>query len=71
MQSSKSTISYSKLIKNIELLSELIYLALVKVTIPCNMIPALLLSLFNYYVLDMDEASFYLPFPTMYVEDIS
>lgn len=71
IESSKSTFSYSKLIKNIELLSEIIYLALVKVTIPFNMVPALLISLFNYYARDMGDESFYLPFPVMYAVNMS
>lgn len=57
---------YAKLIKIIEYICELFFLALMKISIPSIMGCALAVTLVNYYVFDLGEDAYYLPFPTMY-----
>lgn len=57
---------YAKLIKIIEYICELFFLALLKISIPSIMGCALAVTLVNYYVFDLGEDAYYLPFPTMY-----
>lgn len=58
-------ITYNEVNQKIEWVSKLFHFILLRVSAPSNMVPALLLTLVNYFVLDLAEESFYLPFPTM------
>lgn len=58
---------YTDIDAKIELMSKLLYMAYVNGTLLSVIPPALLLSLVNYYVLDLGSESFYLPFRMMYV----
>lgn len=51
----------------IERMSKLLYMAYVELTLMSVVPPALLLTLVNYYIFDLDKESFYLPFRTVYV----
>lgn len=56
---------YIELIEKIERLTQLIYIGVVKLTIPGIIIPALSLTLINLFVYDLGDDSFFLPFPVM------
>lgn len=56
---------YIELIEKIERLTQLIYIGVVKLTIPGVIIPALSLTLINLFVYDLGDDSFFLPFPVM------
>lgn len=58
-------VKYSKLIEKIELMSNLIDFMLLKLTGVGLMVPPLILTVFEYFVLDLDEKSFYLTFPVV------
>lgn len=59
---------YTQLIKIIEYICELFYLALLKISIPTIMLCALIVTLINFFILDLGDDAYYLPFPTMYVK---
>lgn len=65
VHTSISRITYSELSQQIEWASELFFTVLMKISYPANMVPALVLTYVNYFVLDLGDDSFYLPFPTM------
>lgn len=56
---------YYELIVNIERMSELTYIVLVKVSIVGIFQPYLIITIVNYFILDMENESFYLPYPVM------
>lgn len=60
---------YKKLIKTIEYICELFFLALMKISIPAIMTSALIVTLINFIIFDLGDDAYYLPFPTMFVED--
>lgn len=51
----------------IEWISRWIYFLQVKVTIAAFVLPAVLITLINYFVLDKKDRSYFLPIPIMYV----
>lgn len=57
-------ISYAKFSDKIERMSKLFYLVQVKIGFAVNMLPTLLISMVNYYILDMEDESFLLTFPS-------
>lgn len=57
---------YSELNLKIEKMCDFIYFALVDVSLVGFLLPALLITLINYYVYDLNEESYLLPSPTMY-----
>lgn len=57
---------YNELNVKIEHTSHLIYFGIVVLTFIGCMIPALLITMVNYFIFDLEEASFYLPFPALY-----
>lgn len=59
--------SYAKLSDKIEQITKLLYFVQIQISVPLNMLPPLLITLGNYYILDMQNESFVMPFPTMYV----
>lgn len=56
---------YIALIAKIERFSQLIYIGTIKLTIPGLMIPAICITLINFFVYDFGDDSFFLPFPVM------
>lgn len=57
---------YSELIENIEKMSELLHFALTRVTFIGLYTSALAITAINYFIFDLEEESYYLPFPLMY-----
>lgn len=58
---------YSELNKKIELLSEIYYFFVVKLTMPGVVLPSFLLTIINYFVYNLDADSYFLPIPIVYV----
>lgn len=58
--------AYVKLNAKIEFLSEIMYLLTVRLSMPGTSLPALLITLVNYFINDLGEESFYLPFLVVY-----
>lgn len=56
---------YKELSEKIERTSQILYL-LTQITYVGTNIPASLITLFSYFVLDLKEESFFLPYPTKY-----
>lgn len=61
---------YAKLSNKIERMSKIIYFIKIKIALPLNTLPSLLITIFNYYVLDMQDESFLLSFPILYEPDL-
>lgn len=61
---------YSELSENIERMSALIHVVFIKFIVPVLIVPAMLISLVNYYMFDMGDESFDLACPVMYVNFI-
>lgn len=57
---------YKELSEKIERTSEILHL-LTEITYVGTNIPASLITIFSYFVLDLKEESYFLPYPTMYV----
>lgn len=57
--------TYTALNEKIEMMSKWIYIILSKASPAGMMLPSLLLSTINYFVLDLGEESFLLPCPMM------
>lgn len=52
---------YSKLNEKIERMSNLVYLLIIKLTVPGVIIPGLLITIVNYFVYDLGDDSYFLP----------
>lgn len=52
-----SQLMYSDLNKNIEQGSSLLYIFIIKITVPSLVVPNTMLTLHNYVVLDLDDES--------------
>lgn len=65
---SSTTIDYIKLNENIEKMSKIADLIFVKLSFVGISSSALLITGINYFVYDLNEKAFYLPFPVMYVK---
>lgn len=63
--------NYQKLNEIIELVSEIYYFLLLKISIPGVILPPLFVTIVNYYVYDLGNESYFLPFPFLYVVSIS
>lgn len=61
---------FNKTHDRIEQISQFFYSVLMKFSYPANMLPPLAITLTNYFVLNLGDDSFFLPFPTMYEERI-
>lgn len=61
---------YTELSEKIERTSKILYL-LTQITYVGTNIPASLITLFSYFVLDLKEESFFLPYPTKYAENFN
>lgn len=57
---------YAENIAEIDKIAKLIYFALVYLTTPGICIPSLLISTINYFIYDLGDESFFLPFRVMY-----
>lgn len=64
---SKAQAMYAELNRNIELITELMYFAVVKLTPIGVMVPALIITVVNYCVYGLGNESFFLPIMVMYV----
>lgn len=62
-EDSNSKAKYIELIEKIERLSQLIHLGVIKLTVPSVVVPALLITLINFFVHNLGAESFFLPFP--------
>lgn len=58
---------YREMDAKIERMSKLFYTAYVTITPVVVVLPAILITLVNYYIYDLGDESFYLPFRTVYV----
>lgn len=67
MNNSIARWKYCNLINKIELLSEIYHFMVVKLTMPGVVLPAFLLTMINYFIYDLGNDSYFLPFPIVYV----
>lgn len=44
-------------------MSQILYFAAIKLTVPGIMVPSCLITLSNYLLFDLEDESFFLPFP--------
>lgn len=58
---------YSNLCGKINLLENILKFLIFKLTIPGFVLPALIVTITNYFMYDLGDKSFYLPFYAMYV----
>lgn len=58
-----SRVIYEETIERIEKWSRFSNIAIIKVTLPCCILPIFLLSYFNYFINDMGSDAFELPDP--------
>lgn len=58
---------YRQLSEKIERSSKLLH-TLTEITFVGTNIPASLVTVFNYFILDLKKKSFFLPYPTLYVK---
>lgn len=65
----ETVISYSALNEKIEKVSKLLYHSLLKFTPAAVLTPSLIVTSINYFVNDLEEDSFELPFSTLYVRE--
>lgn len=56
---------YHDVNEKIEKVSEIMYFILVKFGVPGLCVPALIVAMVNYYILEMGEKSFLLPSPAV------
>lgn len=61
---------YAELNEKIEFMTGLMYFAVVKLTPVGVMLPALVITIFNYYVNGLGNESFFLPIMVMYVSKL-
>lgn len=64
-ENSNSKAMYIALNERIEQFSQLFYTGSIKLTIPGLMVPAIFITLINFFVYDFGDDSFFLPFPVM------
>lgn len=57
-----------KLNERIERMSELIYFVQVKLTMVALILPAVFITLVNHFVFDLNENSYFMPIPVVYVQ---
>lgn len=67
MQNAQSNRIYNEMSERIEKVSEIFYFVLVKMTVPGVLLPSCLITIYNYFILDLKDESFFLPFPIAYV----
>lgn len=60
-----STAHYVEMDEKIELTSKLVHFAMAEFSAACVALPLLLLSYVNYFVFNLGEESFILPFPML------
>lgn len=56
---------YAELAEKIERMSKIFHFILVKFTLPGFILPALFLTIINYFIHDLGNESYYLPCPLM------
>lgn len=67
MQNACSKPIYAETIRSVEKMTEIVYFATVYLTIPAVMMPSCLITVYNYFILDLKEESFFLPLPQAFV----
>lgn len=70
LDSTSNATMYAELNGKIEQMTELMYFAVVKLTPVGVMMPALIITIVNYYLYDLDDESFFLPLLVMYVSNV-
>lgn len=60
--------TFLELHEKIERLCELVYVGYVKIVFALSTFPALFASIFNYFILDLNDESFVLITPILYVK---
>lgn len=65
LHSAVARIIYNKLNERIEKMSELLYLAAIKITCPAAILPAFMIFVTDYFKDNLSDESFYLPYPVM------
>lgn len=60
---------YMDLNDKIEQISTIIYFIQVKSTMVALVLPAVLITLLNYFVFNQEDQSYFLPIPLMYVQN--
>lgn len=65
MHDSDLTTMYTQLNHNIERGSEIFHFICARITLACDVLPHLLLTIGNYFVYDLGDESYVLPFPLM------
>lgn len=60
---SKSSSFYKETDEKIEFWSNILFKALVKLTVPVILMPNFIISFFNYFTTDLNDMAFSLPFP--------
>lgn len=56
---------YTQTNQDIEKVCEIIYLIMTKLSVAGTILPPLLLTAVNYFVYDLHDESYFLPFPVM------
>lgn len=59
--------AYRRLNADIERVSEMYFLIAAKFSIPAAILPAIILTLLNYFVYNLDDESYSMPSPLLYV----
>lgn len=67
MRNPQSKHIYYEMSDRIEAVSDIVYFVLVKMTMPGVVLPSYLITIFNYFILDLKDESFFLPFSLEYV----
>lgn len=64
----KNATTVTKTDEKIELISEVVQFIATKLTVAAVALPPLILTVFNYFLYDLKDESYVLPFPVMYVQ---
>lgn len=60
----------NKLNRKVERMSKIIYFIILKLTPATALLPTFFLTVFNHFIYDSNDQSYFLPFPLMYVETL-
>lgn len=64
------TIKYSELNENIEQVTNVLHFIAVKIVLVFTLVPALFVTIINYFIYDLNDAAYVLPFSVMYAKHI-
>lgn len=65
-----SKAKYIELNEKIERVSKILEFLLIKLTTAGAVLPSVIITIVDYFILDLGDESFFLPYPIMYVENI-